>query len=248
VLTDDERTAPRRDAEEDGRRAEVAVGDPQVAGSDHGQELVGHRPLLGVTVLAQDDIEDQPRLGLEDDQSLPRQGPGTGGPQRLEPMLGPGQVTAIDDPGAIPRQPGRTAALHGRHDRSQGTGGVTDQRGTNAEFHPVDLLVDRLACDSQRFGVLLVGGVDRGPDAADDRAHEVDDVGEEEVPGVLTFGHALEESIHGAGRQRVLEQGLSHDRDWGILDEPLEDFTEDHGCRLRGNAITSWGTTVYQNV
>ena len=75
------RAAPPGDAEEEAGRAEVAVGDPDLAGPDRLQDLIQQRPLLGVAVLAGEHVGDQHRLRVEHDQGLARQGPG---PDRCE--------------------------------------------------------------------------------------------------------------------------------------------------------------------
>ena len=80
--------------------------------------------------------------------------------------------------------------------------------------------------------MLLVGGVDRGPDAADDGAHQVDDRGEQQGPGVLAFGGVLEELVQGPGVEGILQGGSDHDADRGFPGKLLEDLVEEHGRRL----------------
>ena len=75
-----------------------------------------------------------------------------------------------------------------------------------------------------------------------------DDVGEQQVAGVLPLGDVLEEGVDGRGGQGVLQGGAGHDGDRGLLGEPLEDVAQDHGCRLPGDAVTPWKTTAYQKV
>ena len=91
------------DAEDEPRRAEVAVGDPQVAGLDPRQHRIDQGPLLGVGVLARDHIDDQHGGRVEDHQRLARQGGGAGRAGRREAVFGPGQVVAVEDLGAVAR-------------------------------------------------------------------------------------------------------------------------------------------------
>ena len=91
-------------------------------------------------------------------------------------------------------------------------GRVADQGGGDRRLQAVELVVDGLAGDAED-AACLVGGVDRGPDAADDRAHQVDDRGEQQGPGVLAFGGVLEELVQGPGVEGVLQGGPDHDAD-----------------------------------
>ena len=97
MLADHEGTATPGDPEEEVGRAEVAVGDPDLAGPDRLQDLIQQRPLLGVAVLAEEHVGGQHRLRVEHDQGVAGQGPGPDGPQLLDPVLGPGQVVAVED-------------------------------------------------------------------------------------------------------------------------------------------------------
>ena len=80
----------------------------------------------------------------------------------------------------------------------------------------------------------LVGGVDGGPDAADDQAHQVHDRGEEEALGVLLLGDAFKQFIDPRGAEGILHDAARHHRERGILGESLEDVAEDHSRRLPG--------------
>ena len=80
-----------------------------------------------------------------------------------------------------------------------------DQRGRDAGLGAVELVVDGLERGADGLGVRLVGGVDGGPDAADDGAHQVHDRGEEELAGVLPLGDVLEELVEDPGVQGVLQ-------------------------------------------
>ena len=103
-----------RDPEEEVGRAKVAVGDPEILRRDDLQDLVQQRPFLGMTVFAQDHVGGQHQPGVEDDQRMAGQGPGADRPQLLEPVLGPGEMVAVEDPDAITGQPVRPAAASSR--------------------------------------------------------------------------------------------------------------------------------------
>jgi hypothetical protein len=150
---------------------------------------------LSVAILAEHDIGDQHPLGVEHDQGVARQAPGPGEAKRLDPMLGSRQVTPVEDPDAITLQPRGVAATQLVDDCPEGFARVLDQGGAGGGLDAIDLVVDRLPGDTQKGGHLLEGRVDRRSDAADDEAHEVDDVGEKEVSGVLPLRVPLEQQI-----------------------------------------------------
>jgi hypothetical protein len=230
VLADHEGTATPGDPEEEAGRAEVAVGDPDLARPDGLQDLVQQRPLPGVAVLAREHVGDQHRLRVEHDQGVAGQRPGSDGAQLLEAVLGPGQVVAVEDLDRVTRQPGGPPSAHGRDDRSECPCGVPDQFRRDARLGAVDLVVDGPERDADGLGVGLEGGVDGGPDIADDRRHEVHDGGEEQGAGVLPVGGPLEEGVDGPGVQGVFQGGPGHDGDGALLCEPVENGVQDHGA------------------
>ena len=86
----------------------------------------------------------------------------------------------------------------------------------------VELVVDGIDRGRDRLGLVPESRVDRGPDAANHHAHQVDDRGEEELVGELMLSDVLEELIKELGVQGVLHDPLSHDGQGGILGEPLD--------------------------
>jgi hypothetical protein len=76
VLADNEETLTRGDAQQEAGGAEVAVGHPDVFGSDQGKNLPQQGPLLGMTVLTRDDVGDQAPLRVVHRQHLTGQGAG----------------------------------------------------------------------------------------------------------------------------------------------------------------------------
>jgi hypothetical protein len=115
---------------------------------------------------------------------------------------------------------------------------VADQGGGDRRLQAVQLVVDGLASDAEERGVLLVGGVDRGTDAADDGTHQVHDRGEQQGPSVLALGRVLEELVQGQWVEGVLQGGPDHDADRGFTGELLKDVITEHGRRLTGTELT----------
>ena len=122
------------------------------------------------------------------------------------------------------------------------------EAATDARFDPLELLVD----GRQRGGDLAeggqVGGADRGVDPADDEAHQVDDRGEEQLAGVLGGGGPLEESVQFVGVEGAFQQGAEHDGDGGLVEEPLEDVAESHGCRPWRMSLSRETTASYHRL
>ena len=133
-------------------------------------------------------------------------------------------------------------------ERGEGRAGVADESGADGRLDAIDLVVNGLAGDSQGRRHLLEGGIDRGPDGADDQAHEVDDVGEEQVARVLPIGVVLEQLVDGGRGQGILQDGLSHDRHRGILDKPLKNVAKDHDRLLASKSLTPLSARLYQKV
>ena len=113
-----------------------------------------------------------------------------------------------------------------------------DQRGGDLRFDAVEFVVDGLERDIDGLGLGLIGGVDRGPDPADDQTHQVDDRGEEELFGVLPFGDIFEELVHNRWAEGILQDAPDHDRQRRILGKPLKDVTEEHSRRLPEETLT----------
>ena len=72
VPADQEERPRTQDSEQEGPDAEVPIHDPELARLD--DHLIEQRPLLGVGVLLQDDVEDQAAGRFVDGQRLARQG------------------------------------------------------------------------------------------------------------------------------------------------------------------------------
>ena len=76
---------------------------------------------------------------------------------------------------------------------------------------------------------LADGRVQGRLDPTGDQAHQVDELGGQEVAGVLADGMLGEQVVHGLGREGVLERRTGHDADRGFGREPIEHVAEEHG-------------------
>ena len=104
MLSAHERAAALRDAESEPRRGEVAVENQQVLGLHTFQNVFDQGPFLGVGVLAEHQVANQPQVRLQHHQGLPRQAGVEPLTQRLESMIGPCQNIAVEDPRPVARK------------------------------------------------------------------------------------------------------------------------------------------------
>jgi hypothetical protein len=124
--------------------------------------------------------------------------------------------------------------------RARACGHGVDQRCRDSGLGALELVIDGVDGRPDGLSACLEGGMNRGPDAADDGAHEVDDRGEEEFVGELLTGVSLEELVEELGVHGVLHDSLGHDGQGGILGKTLEEIAENHCCRLRGESVTPY--------
>ncbi len=185
--------------------------------------------LLGVGVLAGDDIDDQRAGQVQDRQGLPGQGRGECGADRRRAMFGPGQVAAVEDLGAVADDRLGGRRLEPVDQRPEPAGAVGDEAAADPRFDPLELLVDGGQADSDLAERVKVGGADRGMDASDDRAHQLDYGREEDLPSVPWGGGPLEEAIDLRGIDGAFQQGTEHDGNGDILEEAFEGLTEEQG-------------------
>jgi hypothetical protein len=182
-------------------------------------------------VLARGYVDDHHRRRIEDHQRLTRQGRGVARPRGLDPVLGRGQVIAVEDLGAVAGDQVGQGGVELTDQRLEPPRRVAHEAATDAGFDPFELLGDGRQRGGDRAEGGEVGGADRRLDPADDEAHQVDDRGEEQLAGVLAGGGLLEESVQFVGVEGAFQQGPEHDGDGGLLKESLEDVAESHGCR-----------------
>jgi hypothetical protein len=229
VLADDESGLPLGQAEQEGGGAEVAVGDPQVLGGDALEQARQQGALLGVGVLAAEDVGGQLQLGLEDDQRLPRQGAGRRAAQLLEAALAGGQVVAVEDLGPVAPEVGGQGGLEKRQDGLESLGGVADQGLGQAGLGGGQLVVQRAHRDGDVLLVVPEGGVDGGVDAADDGGQQLDGGAEEQLLGVLALGGVPEQLVEDLGLEGAFQQAAHHHGHRALGDEAVEHLAAQHG-------------------
>ena len=88
MLSANERATALRDAESEPHRGEIAVENQQVPGLHTFQNVFEQGPFLGVGVLAEHQVADQPQVRLQDHQRLPRQAGVEPLTQRPKSMIG----------------------------------------------------------------------------------------------------------------------------------------------------------------
>ena len=85
----------------------------------------------------------------------------------------------------------------------------------------VDFVVNRLLRDTQARSHLLEGRIDRRLNSANNQAHQIDNVREQEVLRALQLSMPFKQSIDRSRRQSVLYERLNHDAHWRVVHEPL---------------------------
>jgi hypothetical protein len=104
----------------------------------------------------------------------------------------------------------------------QFSGSTIDQGGGDAQFHAIELVVDGLVGDGDAADALAVGGQDGGLLWQDDSGHQLDQLREEQLPGVLLLGRGTEQLVQTLGGEQALQAGTGHDTEGGVLYEGLE--------------------------
>src|SRR5262249_22310733 len=111
MLAYDEKSATPVDVTEQGTRAEVAIGNPEIPRLDRFAQRSKQRALLGMAIFTGKDIAHHAVCGLIDDQGLPRQGAALDVAQGFAAPLARLQTMAINNFHAVPGQPGRTRPI-----------------------------------------------------------------------------------------------------------------------------------------
>ena len=203
MLPDDEEPEPPGDPEQEPQGAEVAVGDPHVPRPGQGHHPVEQGPLGGVPVRGEDHVGGQHPLRVEDDQGPAGQRGRPGGPQLLDPVLGPPQQVAVHHPAPVPGQPRVVGRPQGVDDGPGPPAGVGHQGGRHARLDPVELLVQGGGRHPD-VGPPPVRGVGARLDPEDDVAEQVDQGGEEQLLLVPALGRGREQGVHVPGVEQVL--------------------------------------------
>ena len=229
MLADEVEAAAFGNGQQEPLDAEVAVGHPEVALADLGHDLIKQGALLGVAVLAQDDVGGHLPGRLVDDQGLTRQRRRAVLACLLQAVLRGRQMVAVEDAHPIARDGLGQAPAEVGHDRLQAAGGVADQFGTDGGFDPLQLVVDAGQRDGDVNGLVHVGGADGGVSAGDHQTHQIDRGGEEQLPGVLLVRLPLEQLVQGGRAEGVFQDRLGHHGERAALHETLENRAQQHG-------------------
>jgi hypothetical protein len=183
-------------------------------------------------VLLEDHVEDQPAGRLVDRQRHAGQPGRPGGPQRHDPVLGPGQDVPVEDPGRIPRDRLGPQAAAGDDQLARPSGRAADDVLGDAQLHAAELAVegrdrgDPLEFPSQE------GGAGAGTKPAGDVEHDLDEVAQGELTLVLALGDLPEELVEGSAVDDPVQSDAGHHRSRSPFDERVEDGGQDHSASL----------------
>ena len=175
VLPDGEEAPSVADAFQEGHRAEVPIAHPNLSRFDARQHLREQRPLLGMRVLARDHIGGEHQVGIQDHQSLSRQGSCPALPQHSEAPFGGSEVIAVDDSNPVTREKRRRLRLHCLNDSTKSRPRVANERARHLTLDAVEFVVHRRKRHGQRVLDRAIGCAYRWLNFADDQPHQVDD-------------------------------------------------------------------------
>src|SRR3954465_9305992 len=224
------------DPDDQRTHAEVAVHDPELARLDI--DPLDQGPLLAVGILLEDQVEDQPAGRLIDRQRPARQAGRGGGPQGRDAMLGAGQDVAIEDPDRMALDRLGREAPAGRDELACPRGRAADDRLGDRQLHAVELAVEGRERGHARELSPQEGGAGRGPVAAGDIEHDLDEVGQGQFAGILARGGLVEEFVQRRAVEDPVQCDAGHDRGRGTGDKGVEDGRQDQRCLL-GRRIDS---------
>ena len=179
------------------------------------QDVFEQGPFLGIGILAEHQIADQAQVRLQDHQRFPRQAGVEPLTQRPEPMIGPRQDIAIEDPGAVARKDRLVGSRQLFQDRPQLLGAEADDGFTEIGIHPSEFAVECLITGGDRwFRRGLVGGVGRehgGTLARGNLDEQVDQCVDRQLEGKLFGGMYPEELFEGLRVQEGFHDATDHD-------------------------------------
>jgi hypothetical protein len=233
---DQEERIPPRDPEHQRAYAKVAVHDPELAGLDI--DPAHQRSLLAVGILLEDQVEDQSAGGLVDRQRPAGQAGRPGGAQGLDPMLGPGQDVAIEDPHRISLNGLGHQATAGDEELACPQGGAADDRLGDGQFHTVELAVEGRERGHEREIAPQESGTRRRSVAAGDIEHDLDEMGQGQLAGILVLGDLVKEFVEGSAVDDPVQCDSGHDSGRGAFDKGVENGGQDQRSLL-GRRIES---------
>jgi hypothetical protein len=137
-------------------------------------------------------------------------------------VFGGGEMVAIEEACTETGQPRGPPGSQFVDDAGRFLGTVGNQGGGDGQFHRLELVVDGLVGNRERFLALSVGREDRGFDTQNHRDHHFDQSRKEQFAGILFGGGPREEFVELLGIKKVLQRGTSQDTDRTCFDERLK--------------------------
>jgi Kef-type K+ transport system membrane component KefB len=215
----EERVCPG-DAEQKGPNAKVAIRNPELAGLD--EHLTEQRPFLRMSVLLKNQVEDQAANRLVDWQRHARQGPRKSRTQNGNAMVCPGQDVAVKDSRSITWDWLRRKIPSGGDQLAGSTGSFPHNGSRYAGFHSSQLAVESGKRSHQGKLTLLECRAGRTPKAARNITHNLNEMTEQELSGVLTLGNFVDDGLDGSAFYHPIQRDAGHDRRRRIFDETFK--------------------------
>ncbi len=233
MLSNDAEGLTVNEAREKSRCAEVPVRQNHCPGSDTLQDLPQERSLLGIGVLTRNRIHHQIDGRIVQHQRLAGQRSRSCSPQFFQPMLRPRQMISIQDEHSISRQHAFRGLVQVLNHRSQLARRVSHEFRGNMRFDAAKLLIYRVADDIERVPEVLVPSVDRTRRPRHDVGHDGGDLRKRQIHRELLNRRILKQLIQCGAAERPFHDRIDQHRDWRFLNEPTQDFPEDHPGTLR---------------
>jgi len=123
--------------------AEISIRNPQLPWPSLVEESRHQRAFLAVAIFTRDQVNDDARIWVVNDQRQTWQRATAEWAQGREPFLSGWQVTAIQHENAIPRTYGRFCGADLLQYRSEPLGTTSHQRPGKAGLRAIDLVVER---------------------------------------------------------------------------------------------------------
>ena len=221
MLADDETRATLVDVTQQGTRAEVAIGNPEITGLDRLAQRSKQRALLGMAIFTGKDIAHHAVRGLIDDQGFPRQGAALHLAQGFEAPFTRFQTVAINDFHAIPWQPGRTRTIQLLDQRRQHRSTIAHQLRRGVGLDPIEFVIEGDERGAHLVFVVPIRRAHRGLDTKNHLAEDVIDRRKQHGAGVLLLGGAGKPGIELVCSQDAFQRATHHHRDGTFFHKTL---------------------------
>jgi hypothetical protein len=142
-------------------------------------------------------------------------------------VLGPGQDVAVEDPDRISLDRLGHQAAAGDDEQACPQGGATEDLLGEGQFHALELAVEGRDRGDERELAPEEGGAWRGPVSAGDIEHDLDEVGQGELAGILLLSDLGEELVEGSAGEDPVQGDSGHDSGRGILDKGIKNRGQD---------------------